>query len=77
MPIHYALHENNLTSDPNDYTAYVQPVDTVEMDDVIERMIQRGLTVVKADILSVLEDYYAAIESMVLEGMNVNTPMAA
>jgi hypothetical protein len=39
-------------------------------------MIEQGSTVVKADILSVLEDYHSAIENMVLEGMNVNTPGA-
>jgi hypothetical protein len=43
---------------------------------VIERMVNQGSTVVKADILSVLEDYHTAIENMVLEGMHVNTPGA-
>jgi len=46
------------------------------LEAVIERMIEQGSTVVKADILSVLEDYHSAIENMVLEGMNVNTPGA-
>ncbi len=76
MPIHYVLFENNLTSDPDDYTALVQPTGTADLEDVIARMIQRGSTVVKADILSVLEDYHSVIESLVLEGMNVNTPAA-
>ncbi len=76
MPINYVLLENNLTSDPNDYMAAVQATRTAEMDDIIARIIQQGSTVVKADIVSVLEDYYTAIENMVLEGMNVNTPLA-
>ncbi len=76
MPINYVLRENSLTPDPNDYTALVQPTATAGLEDVIERMMRRGSTVGKADILSVLEDYHATIEDMVLEGMNVNTPAA-
>jgi hypothetical protein len=68
--------ENHLTSDPDDYMAMVQPTNTAELEDIINRMIDQGSTVVKADILSVLEDYHQAIESMVLEGQNVNTPGA-
>ena len=76
MPINYVLLENNLTSDPSDYMAAVQATRTAETDDIIARIIQQGSTVVKADILSVLEDYHTAIENMVLEGVNVNTPLA-
>lgn len=75
MTISYVLAENNLTDEPNSYVARVQPTGTAELENVIQRMIERGSTVTKADILSVLEEYYSAIESMVLEGMNVNTPM--
>ncbi len=44
MPIHYVLFENNLTSDPGDYTALVQPTGTADLEAVIGRMIQRGST---------------------------------
>ena len=76
MPINYTLFENNLTSDPTDYMAMVQPTGTAELEDVIERIIQQGSTVTRPDIVSVLEDFFTAIESMALEGMNVNTPSA-
>jgi hypothetical protein len=76
MSINYALFENHLTSDPDDYRALVQSNGTAELEDVIDRMIEQGSTVVKADILSVLEDYHTAIENMVLEGMSVLTPGA-
>ncbi|MCB8983462.1 MAG: DUF4469 domain-containing protein [Ardenticatenaceae bacterium] len=75
MPIKYSLYENNLTSDPDDFMAFVQSSGTAELDAVIERMIQQGSTVTRADTLSVLEDYYTAVESMILEGWNVNTPL--
>ncbi len=76
MTIKYVLLENNLTTDPDDYLARVQPVGTADMEAIIERIIQQGSTVTRADIVSVLEDYHTAIENLVLEGMNVNTPLA-
>jgi len=51
MPINYVLFENQLTSDPTDYMAMVQPTGAAELDDIIERIIQQGSTVVKADTL--------------------------
>lgn len=75
MTIYYALFENNLTSDPNDYMAMVQPVGTADLDTIIDRMVQQGSTVTKADILSVLEDFFSAVESILLEGNNVTTPL--
>ena len=76
MSINYALFENSLTSDPGDYMALVQSTGTAELEDVIARMIQQGSTVTRPDIVSVLADYHTAIENLVLEGLNVNTPLA-
>ena len=72
MPIHYALFENNVSSDPNDYAAIVKPIDSVELDRVADRIIERGSTTTQADILAVLEDTIAACESMLLDGMRIN-----
>jgi len=58
MPINYVLFENNLTSDPTDYMAMVQPTGTAELEDVIERIIQQGSTVTRPDIVSVMEDFF-------------------
>ncbi len=76
MPVKYVLQENNLTTDPDDYMARVRSVGTAGMDEIIERMIQQGSTVTRADIVSVLEDYHTAVENLLLQGMNVNTPLA-
>ncbi len=76
MAIKYVLLENNLTADPDDYVAHVQPVGTADLETVIERIIQQGSTVTRADIVSVLEDYCTAIENLLLEGMSVTTPLA-
>jgi hypothetical protein len=39
-------------------------------------MVTRGSTVTKADILSLMEDFQGALESMILDGFNVVTPFA-
>ncbi len=76
MSIKYVLHENHLTPDPDDFRASVQATDTADQNDVVDRIIQQGSTVTRADIASVLEDRATAIENMVLEGRKVSTPLA-
>jgi hypothetical protein len=60
----------------NDYRAYVGAFNTVDLKNLINWMLERGSTVTKADILSVFEDFGAALEFMLNEGYNVNTPFA-
>jgi hypothetical protein len=76
MPIVYNLRENKLTPEEGDYMAHVLSTRQVDLEEVISRMIERGSTVTKADILSVMEDFQGALESMLSEGVNVNTPFA-
>ena len=74
MPIQYTLRDNRLTPDPNDYMAMVSPTRTVELEGIINRMIERGSTVTRTDILSVFEDFESALESLLAEGTSVNLP---
>ncbi len=76
MPIQYSLRENHLTPEPNDFMATVTPTRSVEMNDVIDRMVDRGSTVTKADILSVMEDFQKALEGFIREGASVIMPFA-
>lgn len=76
MPISYALHRNNLTNNPTDYTAIVQFAGSVDLDGVIERMVAGGSTVTRADILAVLQDYHSTITNLVLAGYKITTPTA-
>jgi hypothetical protein len=76
MTVQYVLYENHLTSDPEDYSARVLPSGSADEEIILETMIQRGSTVTRADIVSVLTDYFSTIESLVLDGYNVNTPIA-
>jgi hypothetical protein len=76
MPINYYLRENKLTQEEGDYMANVRSSRQVDLEDVIKRMGERGSTVTKADILSVMEDFEGALESLLAEGANVTTPFA-
>lgn len=75
MPIQYALLPNNLTDDPRDYMAKVYPVDTVDLDFVIDEMKDRGTTVGEADIRAVLTDYRDVITDLVAKGYWVTTSL--
>jgi len=71
MAIHYALFENHLTSDPDDYAAQVRITGSVGLEAGAQRMIDQGSTVTKPDILAVLEDAIKATESCLLDGYRV------
>ena len=71
MSINYALFENHLTSDPDDYAAQVKITGSADLEALAERMIDQGSTVTKPDILAVLEDTIKATESCLLDGYRV------
>lgn len=76
MTISYTLQENRLTSDADDFMAMVHPTAKAKQEQVITRMMEQGSTVNKPDILATMEDYFSAVESLVLEGYSVTTPLA-
>jgi len=53
MAIHYALFENHLTADPNDYAPQVQ-VGSVDLDAIVRRITEQGSTSSEAVIRAVL-----------------------
>jgi len=71
MAINYALFENHLTSDPDDYAAQVRITGSADLEALAQRMIDQGSTVTKPDILAVLEDTIKATESCLLDGYRV------
>ncbi len=74
MPIQYTLRENALTPEPEDYTASVTPTRTVTLSDVVKRMVAQGSSITSADIFSTFDNFQKAIESLLLEGANINLP---
>lgn len=75
MSLKYALFENNLTPDPNDYMAVVQPESSKTQEQVIDLMVSRGSTVTKAEALSVMEEYALAVEQILRDGGSLTTPL--
>lgn len=74
-PVTYFLVDNSITPDPNDRRAITMGSQTFYFDAVIDRMVSRGSTVTKAEVLSVFEEFCLAIESLVKEGNVVITPL--
>lgn len=75
MSINYILFEDDRSSDPNQYVALVQFIDTADLDAIVEYMIQEVSTMERKEILQVLEDYYNATINLVLAGKSVRTPL--
>jgi hypothetical protein len=76
MAVNYYLRENKLTQEENDYMAYVMSARQVDLNQVIERIIEHGSTVNKADIVSVFTDFQDTLQSLLAEGAFITTPFA-
>jgi len=72
MSITYALLENSLTEDPDDYVAQVQFGESADTEAIIARIKERGSTITEADLRAVLHELAATCETLVLEGRRVN-----
>ncbi|MEW6197161.1 MAG: DNA-binding domain-containing protein [Planctomycetota bacterium] len=72
MAIHYALFRNKLSSRPDAHAGVVQLTGSAGLEDIVRRMLERGSTVTRTDILAVLEDAIAATEALLLDGRRVN-----
>jgi len=72
MPINYALFENNLTSDPNDFMARIEDAGSANLPEIVQQMLDQGSTTTSADIYAVLEDVFKAVEALLLLGYRVN-----
>jgi len=72
MPIKYALFENNLTPDPADYSAIVQIAGSWDLPIIADKIVARGSTVGKADVLAVLTDAISVCEEGVGESNRIN-----
>lgn len=74
--IEYVITENHLPTNPTGYAARVLPARIIEFEDLVDRVARSNTTVSKSDVLSVLQDFCAAIQTLLLDGMHVNTPVA-
>jgi hypothetical protein len=75
--IEYVIRKSKLSTLAGAHVASVRPGRPADMEEIIERIAEHDSTVSKPDILCVLEDFFTAIERLLLEGHNVNTPLAS
>jgi hypothetical protein len=75
MGMKYSLTENMLTERPDDYSAMAHAVSSLDTEAIIQRMLNKGTTVTKTDILAVLNSFYEVIRDAHLEGHTVNLPL--
>ena len=74
--IEYVITENHLPANPTGYAARVLPARIIEFENLVDRVARSNTTVSKSDVLSVLQDFCVTIQELIMDGMNVNTPIA-
>jgi hypothetical protein len=67
------LKKNQLTPDPNDYTASVVSNGSIGVDQIIDEIINDGIELKRETLLSAVTRFNSKAASMVLSGYNVNT----
>lgn len=75
MPIQYYLQPNPITPDPNDRSARVATTETLNQEDIIKEMLQRGTLLTETDITAVLNLYNTVIADRIADGRSVTTPV--
>jgi hypothetical protein len=71
VPIDYALVENPLTADPDDYNAVVQFTRTADVEELIQRVLQQGSTLNEGVLRAAAVELAQATKSLLLEGARV------
>ena len=71
----YCLRENLLTAAPDDYMAQVTDSQVFTLEDVIDRMVKRGTTVTRTDLVAIMQLYTQECSFIVEEGGTLNTPL--
>lgn len=71
MAIHYALYPNHLTADPGDFLAQVQSTGTVNLNDLADRVIERGSELKTHQILGLVAELVEVVRLALDDGKNV------
>lgn len=75
MPIKYYLQPNPVTSDPNDQSARVVANQSIGLEGVISRLLNRGTMVTHSDALTVLTVFFDEVANLVADGNTVLLPL--
>lgn len=71
----YALRENLLTPEPDDYMAQTVDARSYSGEEIVELMLKRGSTLTKADAAAAVELYNTVCADLIADGCNLNTPL--
>ena len=71
----YSLRENLLTAVSSDYMAQVTDVHSYTLDEVIDLIMQKGTTITRADVATVLHVYGEVCSALIADGSALNTPL--
>ena len=71
----YSLIENLLTERPDDYSAQAHSMTSLDKEAVITRMLNRGTTLTRTDILAVFNNLEETVVEALLEGNNLTLPL--
>ncbi len=71
----YSLQENKLTEEAEDYSALIHIAQSLGMEAIITRMLNKGTLLTRTDILAVLNNFDETVVDILLEGNTVNLPL--
>lgn len=71
----YSLRDNPLTEDPNDKLAALEDVKSLTKEEIIDRILKRGNTMTKTDLLAAINAYEEECAIITEEGSAINTPL--
>jgi hypothetical protein len=75
MNLKYSLQENLLTERPDDYSALAHASSSLDIEAIIQRILNKGTTLTRTDLLAAFNGLYEAVRDAHLEGQTVNTPL--
>jgi len=71
----YSLVENLLTERPDDYSAQTHSIASLDKEAIISRMLQRGTSLTRTDILAVLNSFEETVVDLHLQGYTITHPL--
>ncbi|MCL2131245.1 MAG: DUF4469 domain-containing protein [Lentimicrobiaceae bacterium] len=71
----YSLVKNWLTERPDDCSAQVKSLQSIDKEAIVERMLNKGTTVARTDILAVLNSFEETVVEVLIEGNSINLPL--
>ena len=73
MNVKYSLNENYLTGHPDDYQALVHPSGSIDREGLVNRILKKGTSLTRTDILAVLNACEETVADAACDGTQTQT----